>query len=254
MSDTMGSSCPDRASATRTRRCADRLRVPGPLRISDRRLYVEAGIVSQEPRPEPDAGRRSEMPRDCREQAAVAEITYRTLRRDEIERVEEIDRAEVINHVFHLRDGQLALEEEHVDVGGWRSGALSQSKQRIYECLDREGSAWGAFYGDGLVGIAVLDGKRIGRTRDMVDLYFLHVSSGFRDRGIGRGLVGLVKARAVEMGARRLYVSATPSHHTVRFYMGVGFAVTSQVEPELFEREPEDIHMDMELVPGAEER
>ena len=181
----------------------------------------------------------------------MAEIIYRTLGRDEIERLDEIDRAEVIDHVYRLRGGQLVLEAEHHELADWPPGKLPENKRRIDECLDRDGSAFGAFNGDELVGIAVLDGRRIGRAHDMVDLYFLHVSAGYRDRGIGRRLVELVKARALEVGVRRLYVSATPSDHTIRFYLSVGFAVASQVDPELFESEPEDIHMDMELVPGA---
>jgi predicted N-acetyltransferase YhbS len=180
----------------------------------------------------------------------VTAITCRTLRPGEVSRVDEIDRAEVIDHIYRLVDGQLVLEELHIDVEGWEPGALARHQRRIHACIDRGGAAWGAFNGDRLAGIAVLDGKRIGRARDTLDLYFLHVSNGLRDRGIGRALVDLVKARALELGARRLYVSASPSHHTVRFYLGAGFAVTTDVDPELFALEPEDIHMDMALVPA----
>jgi hypothetical protein len=50
-------------------------------------------------------------------------------------------------------------------------------------------------------------------------------------------------ARARELGARQLYVSATPSENTVRFYLRLGCRVTDDVDATLFNLEPEDIHL-----------
>ncbi|MBV9600798.1 MAG: hypothetical protein JOZ87_28630 [Chloroflexi bacterium] len=40
-----------------------------------------------------------------------------------------------------------------------------------------------------------------------------------------------------------IVVSATPSENTVRFYLGRGFEPMADPLAELFEREPEDVHM-----------
>jgi hypothetical protein len=48
-------------------------------------------------------------------------------------------------------------------------------------------------------------------------------------------------------GARRVYVSATPSGSAVGFYRSQGFALTRDPVPELLALEPEDIHMIKEL-------
>ena len=54
-----------------------------------------------------------------------------------------------------------------------------------------------------------------------------------------------------------MYISATPSEHTINFYLRQGCVVASEVDPELFALEPEDIHLvcridrDAEMV-GAE--
>jgi hypothetical protein len=48
-------------------------------------------------------------------------------------------------------------------------------------------------------------------------------------------------------GARKLYVSATPSVSAVGFYRNRGFELAEEVNKELFELEPEDIHMIMKL-------
>ena len=174
-------------------------------------------------------------------------IAYRPLGVPEVLRFEEVDRSEVIDHVYHLRDGQLVLEEEHWELRGWPPEDLPGQRAHLRECLDGGGAAWGAFDGDRLVGIAVLDGRWYGRGGDTLDLYFLHVSDGYRHRGIGRRMVELVEQRAREMGARRLFVSGLPSRNTIRFYLALGFGRSEDADPLLAGREPDDIHMDMEL-------
>jgi len=44
----------------------------------------------------------------------------------------------------------------------------------------------------------------------------------------------------------KLYVSSIPTKNSVDFYRSVGFELTSPIK-ELFELEPEDIHMDLVL-------
>jgi len=48
-------------------------------------------------------------------------------------------------------------------------------------------------------------------------------------------------------GARRLYVSATPSGSAVGFYPEPRVRADRRAEPELFALEPDDIHMILEL-------
>ena len=54
-------------------------------------------------------------------------------------------------------------------------------------------------------------------------------------------------ARARELGARRLYISSTPSENTVRFYLRRGARVTNEVDAALFALEPEDIHLEFAI-------
>jgi hypothetical protein len=44
-----------------------------------------------------------------------------------------------------------------------------------------------------------------------------------------------------------LYISATPSQNTVDFYLKRGCQVTGDPDPELWELEPEDIHLVCEV-------
>jgi GNAT superfamily N-acetyltransferase len=119
----------------------------------------------------------------------------------------------------------------------------------LIDCFDRDGTFFGAFEGANLVGAAVLESKFIGRARDQLQLVFLHVSQSYRKTGLGRRLFVAAVERARQIGAKRLYVSATPSENTVNFYLHLGCIVTNEVDPELFEEEPEDIHLEY-AIPG----
>jgi len=106
----------------------------------------------------------------------------------------------------------------------------------------------GAFDDDLLVGMAVF---RPHLSADMSELAGLWVSRGYRRQRVASRLVYEVEELAREVGSTRLYVSAMPSQAAVRFYRSRGFRPTPDVNPELYEREPEDVHMVSEL---AEDR
>jgi GNAT superfamily N-acetyltransferase len=91
-----------------------------------------------------------------------------------------------------------------------------------------------------LVGIGVV----VPHLRPAVaQLAFLHVTQTLRGSGIGSLLSGELEQVAYGAGDSSMVVSATPSANTVRFYQGRGFELMAQPLPELFEREPEDVHM-----------
>jgi predicted N-acetyltransferase YhbS len=174
-------------------------------------------------------------------------IAYRELIREEIERIWTIDRREVIENVFHLENGSLVLRPEHYDMQGWPPGEPELYTPHLYKSFDRGGWFCGAFDGATLVGVAILDNKFIGRDKDQLQLKFLHVSRGYRKLGLGRQLFDLARDKARERGAKRLYISATPSEKTVNFYLKRGAVVTNEPDPELFELEPEDIHIECDI-------
>ena len=62
---------------------------------------------------------------------------------------------------------------------------------------------------------------------------------GMHEEGTLRQLEDVAR----QAGDAELVVSATPSGNTVRFYLARGFEPMAHPLPELFELEPEDIHM-----------
>jgi predicted N-acetyltransferase YhbS len=172
------------------------------------------------------------------------QVQIRKLERHELRDLWSIDRAELVERVYYRDGSDLVLKPEHHDVKGWPPGEPELYGPILLDCFDRGGTFYGAFDGAILIGAAVLESRFIGRAKDQLQLKFLHVSRRHRGAGLGRTLFDKVVARARELGARRLYVSATPSENTVRFYLRRGCRVTDEVDAALFELEPEDIHLE----------
>jgi len=171
-------------------------------------------------------------------------IGSRKLLREEIEQVWNIDRSEVIDNLYRLENGTLVLSPQHIDVAGWPPGEAEKYTPILLDCFDRGGWFHGAFEDAKLVGAVVLESRLIGKNKDQLQLKFFHVSNSYRNRGLGTQLFELARATARERGAKRLYISATPSEHTINFYLRLGCAVVEEPDPELFELEPEDIHLE----------
>jgi ribosomal protein S18 acetylase RimI-like enzyme len=72
----------------------------------------------------------------------------------------------------------------------------------------------------------------------------MHVGRAYRHRRLGRRLLELARLAAHARGAKGLYISATPSENTINFYRRLGCELAREPDPELFAREPEDIHLE----------
>jgi GNAT superfamily N-acetyltransferase len=173
-------------------------------------------------------------------------IVIRQLDADALESIGDIDRSEHITRAYAWRNGRLELEEVDWQVPDWFPDGRPQhsvqaniAEWRPY--LERHGGVmFGALYGRRLVGLAIY---RPRLEPDMGQLAVLHVSCDYRRRGLGAALTEHVARLALADGARRLYVSATPSAPTVDFYRGQGFVPVDEPHPDLYALEPEDIHM-----------
>jgi predicted N-acetyltransferase YhbS len=171
-------------------------------------------------------------------------IVGRALRRDEVEQVWQIDRREVIASVYYLEAERLILRHEHYEMTGWPPGESATYTPLLFDCFDRGGWFYGLFDQSVLIGVVVLESKFIGKHQDLLQLKFMHVSCAYRGEGVGHRLFNLAAAKARLLGAKGLYISATPSEHTVNFYVHLGSVLTHDPDPELIKLEPEDIHLE----------
>ena len=172
-------------------------------------------------------------------------MKIRVLKREEIKKIENIDRSEVVEQIYYCKDGKLTLEDEFYDIKGWDPAELEENIKQLHAIYDRNGTIFGAFDGDKLIGISALESEFIGRKKDQLQLYFHHVDNHYRHRGIGGKLLTKIVEKAKELGATKLYISATPSKNTIDFYMHVGCTLASELNPKLYEQEPEDVHLEL---------
>lgn len=169
-------------------------------------------------------------------------IEGRDLSREEVQSLWTIDRSETIERVYTLENGVLVLRPGAFDLRGWPPGEAEKYTPLLEDCHDRRGWLYGLFDDGRLIAAAVLDSRFIGKRRDQLQLKFLHVSRSHRGRGLGRDLFARASAEARRRGASGLYVSATPSQHTVDFYLHLGCTVAAEPDAELLALEPDDIH------------
>lgn len=181
-------------------------------------------------------------------------IVIKQMEPDAIERIGDIDRTEHITRAYIWRDGRLEIEDVDWQVPPWfTDGRPRHSVQgNIADWrpfLEEHGGVmFGALNGRRLVGLAIY---RPRLEPDMGQLAVLHVSREYRRRGLGAALTEQVIQLAIADGARRLYVSATPSAPTVDFYRDLGFVPVDRPHPGLYALEPDDIHMVRELPQGG---
>ena len=185
----------------------------------------------------------------CQRGAVESTVEFRRLDRAELWRVAEIDRRERIDVLYDQHGSQLVARTGNWSASAWDpegNGEHSVEAQlrTLRRYVDTGGIALGAFAGGRLVGIGVV----VPHLRPgIAQLAYLHVSAPLRATGIGSRLSEQLEQIARTDGDFDMVVSATPSENTVRFYLGRGFQPMTEPLAELFELEPEDVHMSKPL-------
>ncbi|GIP21642.1 GNAT family N-acetyltransferase [Paenibacillus sp. J22TS3] len=174
-------------------------------------------------------------------------LNYRPMTHEDVELISHIDRSEYIEKIYRMEDGSVKEIPAGHECGTWDQHHLEELKTRYKEQLSDGGYAYGAFDGDRLAGFGVLANKFRGKNQDQLQVDLMYVSRNYRRQGIGRTLMDELKRQALRRGASYLYVSSTETQSAVNFYTHCGSKVTQEVDPELFELEPEDIHMLIKL-------
>lgn len=169
--------------------------------------------------------------------------TLREIGRADCPLLEHIDRAERIDEHYVLVDGQLEIVGGEIDVPGWHREEIAAYVPRLVGLLDVGGVVLGAWDGDRIVGLGSLDPRPVGGDATVVKLDMLHVSRNHRGQGVGHALTFALAERARDSGAKRLYISATPTRGTVDAYRAMGAVVAPEPDPELLRLEPDDIHL-----------
>ena len=169
-------------------------------------------------------------------------ITIRKMDSSEVNQISEIDRTEHITQIYKVKNGSLKTANVDWHIGTWEAEEKIKYWISIAEGYE---NMWGAFNDEKLVGFAVYRSRL---TDDMAQFAVIHISNDFRKMGIGKILSGKVFEKARADGKKKIYVTASSSKVTVDFYKKLGFKLAQQLNSELFEFEPDDIHMIKDLI------
>ncbi|MHB1295014.1 MAG: GNAT family N-acetyltransferase [Anaerolineae bacterium] len=177
-------------------------------------------------------------------------MQIRALTWRELPRLAEIDRTEEVHALYRWVDGRLLHDAVQLSVPTWDEEGIRTRIGRLERVVREGGVAFGAFAEeqepggpDRLVAIAVLSGGFLPDKRGLLELVQLHVSNGYRRRGIASALMIEVLRTARARGAQGLYISASETDSAQGFYASLGARPTDRVDPERFAHEPTDIHM-----------
>jgi GNAT superfamily N-acetyltransferase len=181
----------------------------------------------------------------CHGEVVELAIEVRELARTELARVGEIDRRERIDVRYDQHGTELVAQHGDWSASAWDPDghgehSVEAQVRALHHDVDAGGIALGALAGAALVGIGVV----VPHLRPgIAQLAYLHVSAPMRATGIGRRLTERLDEIARAAGDTEMVVSATPSANTVRFYLGRGFEPMAEPLAELFELEPDDVHL-----------
>lgn len=176
-------------------------------------------------------------------------IHYRPLNPSDLAGLASIDRSDDSNHWCIVKDGVVVLQERTFRHPGFSQAQWDDIASELGDKLARDEVVLiGAYDSELLVGIAGLDtDERYGNDCDLYNFGPLWISREYRARGIGRQLFTMVRKEAERMDIDGMYVSATPVPGTVGFYTRMGCQLLIHPDPHLLAKEPEDIHMVLEL-------
>jgi GNAT superfamily N-acetyltransferase len=164
-----------------------------------------------------------------------------------VDRLQEIDRSEHIDLIYEMNDGQINEITTNHECPSWDENLLSEIQGRYLFELHHGGIAFGAFEQDKLVGFGVLAHKFRGINKDRLQIDLMYVSRNYRRKGIGTRIIDELINEARKRGAKQLYISSTETNSAVSFYRSKGSRITEEIDEELFNKEPKDIHMIIKL-------
>lgn len=170
-------------------------------------------------------------------------ISIREMKLEEYRKIKEIDRSEQINLIYVNQGDSIVEQPAGHECPTWNPAELKELEERFQYELKHGGLAMGAFDGDKLAGFGVLAHRLRGPDRDRIQVDLMYVSRPYRRQGIGTRIIQLLSEEAKRRGAKYLYISSTETQSAVQFYQSCGSELTWDKDPELFEKEPHDIHM-----------
>lgn len=174
-------------------------------------------------------------------------LDIRRLAADDIGLLSQIDRSEQLDVRYTVESNSLVSHAVDIAVPGWQqSGDGEHSVNRMitaWQPIVAQGAVLlGAFVGDALHGLAIVDAEF---EPEVAWLALLYVTRRHRRAGVAAALWSAAEQAARAAGAKAMYVSSAPSGSAVGFYTSRGcrLAAPAEINAGLFDLEPDDVHL-----------
>jgi N-acetylglutamate synthase-like GNAT family acetyltransferase len=128
-------------------------------------------------------------------------------------------------------------------IENWDQNKKHDVINNFSNTIKEGGFVIGAYDNNKLIGFSVLLNKIFGKNK-YIELKYIHVSFGYRNKGIGKILFELCIRKAKDIGIKRIYISANSSEETQRFYLGIGCIDALEINKKAAEDEPYDRQME----------
>ena len=160
-----------------------------------------------------------------------------------------IDRAEHVSvHYTVVGGGLTTAPVPMAEVPNWPDDDGPHSIGRLTQfsvgVVERGGITLVAHEGPSVAGIVIVVPEF---EPPLAWLGLLHVSRPFRRQGVASALHSTAESISIAAGATSMYVSASPTGSAVGFYLSRGYELARPPHPDLYEHEPEDIHLVLDL-------
>ncbi|WP_336042743.1 GNAT family N-acetyltransferase, partial [Acinetobacter pittii] len=151
-------------------------------------------------------------------------MILRSLQSSEIDLIwQQISRRELITQNYIQKQQQLELVDCFFDVQNWDSYHLENDPPKLKQLFEQGSIFVGAFNAsEKLVGVSVVSNQVITDYPHAKLLHYFYVDADQQGQGIGAKLMQAAKESAKQLGAKQLYISATPTRRTVDFYIKHG--------------------------------
>ncbi|WP_353165793.1 GNAT family N-acetyltransferase [Acinetobacter sp.] len=176
-------------------------------------------------------------------------ISFRPLQHTEIDLIwQQIDRKELITSMYQQQGQQLQHVDCFYDVQTWDQHHLENDPPLIKHLCQQGAICIGGFNPSSqLIAVQVVSNQRITDYPQAKLLQYFYVDADHQGYGIGSQLMQTAATSAKQLGAKQLYISATPTQRTVDFYLKQGAKLLENPDQQLWALEPEDIHLIYDL-------
>lgn len=129
----------------------------------------------------------------------------------------------------------------------WSLAECQRIASDIFQHMNTDQTAFGAFDGQQLVGFLTLSHHVFGQTARYVELVCFQVSEPYRKHGIGRQLFAMACAEGKRLTADKLYISSHSSKESQAAYRALGCVHATEINEQLAQSEPCDVQLEFVL-------